>query len=63
LNQLPSGYEPDFTAPVEFQFYLKTSISMRFLLAFFASKQNLEPTETPCNFPHKNQQNHQQVST
>jgi len=36
---------------------------MRFLLAFFASKQNLEPTETPCNFSHKNQQNHQQVST
>jgi len=38
-------------------------ISMRYSLAFFASKQELEPTETPCNFSHKNQQNHQQDST
>src|ERR1043165_5087548 len=62
LNQRPSGYEPKTTAPVEFWPLLKTLIFMRFLLVLLASKQKSEPIETPCNFSHKNQQNHQQVS-
>ena len=47
LNLLPPGYEPDFTAPVEFRFYLKKLILMRHLLAFLAFQQKLEPTEIP----------------
>jgi len=46
LNQRPSGYEPEITAPVEFWLLLKTLIFMRFLLALFAFQQKPEPIET-----------------